>query len=287
MLCEAFSAALPSASSKQIVIERTKRSVCHLFFAAADEHSDDQIADVVRRDPATASRLIWTISFVSTLGNLIVGVSIFAFLSVNWHQCSDCDRPVRWWLVMHAILQFTQVPARALLCLGILFAEKAGQSIEPFVVSLTASPAWRCTKCLSFFQYVWLLVGTVGLVRGSQCQSCDGIARLLLLVVLMFFARLIVAVGAYHRICQDHRWTSLEEPNIMGATCEQIAAIPLVEYWPEHCPNDTVDCSICMCDIYHGTFVRRLPCGHEFHRRCVDEWLQRSKRCPLCIQPID
>merc|ERR1719265_2194585 len=28
--------------------------------------------------------------------------------------------------------------------------------------------------------------------------------------------------------------------------------------------------------------IRKLSCGHCFHRCCVDEWLQRCPTCPLC-----
>lgn len=26
----------------------------------------------------------------------------------------------------------------------------------------------------------------------------------------------------------------------------------------------------------------RLPCGHEFHFSCIEEWLKRDHRCPVC-----
>ena len=43
------------------------------------------------------------------------------------------------------------------------------------------------------------------------------------------------------------------------------------------------ECSIC-AELYPegNTTLRQLPCGHEFHRRCVDAWLlNRSGTCPL------
>ena len=40
-------------------------------------------------------------------------------------------------------------------------------------------------------------------------------------------------------------------------------------------------CAICTDEFVKNQLVRVLPCGHLFHRGCVDEWLvQRSRTCP-------
>ena len=31
-----------------------------------------------------------------------------------------------------------------------------------------------------------------------------------------------------------------------------------------------------------GAEMRALPCGHAYHRKCVDRWLIRRRKCPLC-----
>ena len=48
-------------------------------------------------------------------------------------------------------------------------------------------------------------------------------------------------------------------------------------------------CAICFDDYESGAVLRVLPCGHRFHRQCVDKWLLhpwegqlRSLACPLC-----
>lgn len=42
-------------------------------------------------------------------------------------------------------------------------------------------------------------------------------------------------------------------------------------------------CGICTEDFSKGTKVRRLPCGHIFHPRCIDPWLVNfAATCPLC-----
>jgi len=54
-------------------------------------------------------------------------------------------------------------------------------------------------------------------------------------------------------------------------------------------PNDKVlseqaTCSICLEDFPDsGTGVRRInPCGHVFHRQCLQNWLNTARTCPIC-----
>lgn len=42
-------------------------------------------------------------------------------------------------------------------------------------------------------------------------------------------------------------------------------------------------CPICYDEVNSGHSVRKLWCGHTFHRECVDPWLRfHYRRCPLC-----
>lgn len=46
------------------------------------------------------------------------------------------------------------------------------------------------------------------------------------------------------------------------------------------CTND--NCSICLDKFNPNVQVRRLPCLHVFHIKCIDKWLKRNKKCPIC-----
>mmetsp|Transcript_99595 Transcript_99595/g.253141 ORF Transcript_99595/g.253141 Transcript_99595/m.253141 type:complete len:237 (+) Transcript_99595:89-799(+) len=48
-----------------------------------------------------------------------------------------------------------------------------------------------------------------------------------------------------------------------------------------------VQCVICVDDLSEGDVVRTLPCGHVYHKECVDSWLRRSVLCCLCMQAIN
>jgi hypothetical protein len=46
-------------------------------------------------------------------------------------------------------------------------------------------------------------------------------------------------------------------------------------------------CLICLVDYENGDEVRTLPCGHDFHKECVDSWLYNHSSCPACRSSID
>jgi hypothetical protein len=45
------------------------------------------------------------------------------------------------------------------------------------------------------------------------------------------------------------------------------------------CEND---CSICLESFRLRQHIKELPCGHMFHKNCIDRWVARSEVCPCC-----
>lgn len=41
-------------------------------------------------------------------------------------------------------------------------------------------------------------------------------------------------------------------------------------------------CAICLVDYEAEDDLRNLPCGHSFHKTCVDGWLAVNASCPNC-----
>jgi hypothetical protein len=46
-------------------------------------------------------------------------------------------------------------------------------------------------------------------------------------------------------------------------------------------PSDGRDCPICLQDDDTAAW-KETPCGHRFHGRCVERWLQAKGSCPMC-----
>ncbi|KNC78638.1 hypothetical protein SARC_08936, partial [Sphaeroforma arctica JP610] len=41
-------------------------------------------------------------------------------------------------------------------------------------------------------------------------------------------------------------------------------------------------CPICLEQERAEDCLRQLPCKHEYHTACIDQWLAQSTNCPTC-----
>ena len=69
----------------------------------------------------------------------------------------------------------------------------------------------------------------------------------------------------------------------IGLTDEQITQTSSVfEYVQSSDTDKSQSCTICMEEFQPGDRVRILPCFHQYHVACVDEWLHQHSDCPIC-----
>jgi hypothetical protein len=83
----------------------------------------------------------------------------------------------------------------------------------------------------------------------------------------------------------EHRPSPVWDPQATAprpkpARTEEVRTLPTVT------TTEVGTCSICLDDWPVGTEVRQLPCGHQYHPKCVDRWLQQDHRCPVCRHSV-
>ncbi|KAF9285782.1 hypothetical protein BGZ68_003566 [Mortierella alpina] len=72
------------------------------------------------------------------------------------------------------------------------------------------------------------------------------------------------------------------------APTEVVSNLPIkVFYSSKLKENDPIECVICLDDFEDEAELRVLPCKHEYHVACIDNWLTtRKKFCPICKRDI-
>eukprot|EP00931_Biecheleriopsis_adriatica_P006709 TRINITY_DN108072_c0_g1_i1.p1 TRINITY_DN108072_c0_g1~~TRINITY_DN108072_c0_g1_i1.p1 ORF type:complete len:337 (+),score=58.30 TRINITY_DN108072_c0_g1_i1:70-1080(+) len=288
---EHFSSMTASLSKKrwfqQAWCRVAERATPFFFGTAGVDGVEDTLVEVVRRNPTVATGLLQSIALFSAFGNILSAGISAAFLAMSWESCRQCNRPLRWWILLQAILQICQLPVRLVLLHSLRKVEAAGTSVEDCVASLTSSPAWTMSKRVALAQYGWFVLGIVWWMHTDSCPACPSITRLMAAVMMLSAARAIVALAIFKAFFWRETENAQEAPAVIGATCSQIRHIPMFRYKAADPQESDASCSICLGDFDDGALLRRLPCGHEFHRGCVDRWLKRNKRCPLCMHAID
>ena len=90
----------------------------------------------------------------------------------------------------------------------------------------------------------------------------------------------------HQRICNDNDERSSSSSFIVSSK-ESMIEYNATMYTPvtyAHDNNNNNTCVICLDDISHNN-KHFLHCGHQFHCRCIKQWLTRNKYCPVCKSP--
>ena len=76
----------------------------------------------------------------------------------------------------------------------------------------------------------------------------------------------------------------LEEPISDSLTTKELDSLGYsVTKKANHNVNE---CSICLDNISFRQHVRTLGCNHAFHKKCIDNWFKRDRRCPICRSEV-
>lgn len=76
-----------------------------------------------------------------------------------------------------------------------------------------------------------------------------------------------------------------------GLTAAEIKGLPGLGVFEDESNRSRLGCdcvcSVCLSGFEVGDPMRALePCGHVFHRACIDLWLLRRADCPLCKHSV-
>lgn len=240
---------------------------------------------VVYTHPQEAVYFLRTVTIFGGVFALTMTIPTGLFLSMHWAPCAYCNRPLRYWALVHCAVQMLQAPIRLMFYLRLRSFQRRPGNIEEWFKQLTSSAAWRGSKMMSIASYGWFIIGVVWLLNSSHCKQCPGLYPLCLGIVLLSVARLVATLMVFYYTFQNTY--QAEAPKPQGAPQNLIDSIPLEKHCPCVSGIGADSCAVCLSDFEEDDILRRLPCNHSFHKGCVDKWLTLNRVCPLCVQDVE
>lgn len=273
--------------------------------ADGSDDSVDAIIELVQQRPEETLRFLKIVMLLGSVSSLVVAVPSGVCLSVNWELGSLCARPLQWWLLVNFAFQVFQCPLRCFFFYKLLrirrdddileqdgILESRQVDLEHVVTKMITSMTWKCSKLSSMMSYLWMAVGVVWLMNSGRCVECPGLFDMCIFACLTAIVRVCMSAAAYHFYFLSatgavQAQQEMKKPR--AASQELIDSLPLICFNPELGADDTWEngCSICLSEFEAGDLLRKLPCGHRFHGQCVDTWLCRNRKCPLCNHSVD
>mmetsp|Transcript_36128 Transcript_36128/g.84657 ORF Transcript_36128/g.84657 Transcript_36128/m.84657 type:complete len:285 (-) Transcript_36128:106-960(-) len=272
-----------------IIPEGLRRRV-HAFFSSTDNavENPDPLLDVVQQYPEEAAWFIKVVMFFGSISGVIISIPCGIFLFMYWSPCGYCNRPLRYWVLVHCLLQLLQAPVRLVFFLRLYHIQRFNGNIQLCVRQLTHSSAWKTSKIVSIVTYGWFILGVVWLLNSNRCAPCPGLYRLSLAVIFTAVARLLMTLIVFYHSFPPRLQAVQNPPKPKGASQTIIDQMPLLEFSSEmQATEKELSCAVCLSDFIEGDVLRQLPCSHHFHKQCIDRWLKRNKVCPLCLQDIE
>ncbi|CAH8353856.1 unnamed protein product [Eruca vesicaria subsp. sativa] len=126
----------------------------------------------------------------------------------------------------------------------------------------------------------------MGLQGQLSDVSSDSIPLMLLSLLAVFINRLR---SLLHRPCDsDSNNLPLDSSSLIASGLANIIflsdQLSLNRLFSYRCADKSgSDCVVCLSKLQEGEEVRKLECGHVFHKRCLEGWLhQLNFTCPIC-----
>ncbi|CAI9773773.1 unnamed protein product [Fraxinus pennsylvanica] len=217
--------------------------------------------------------------FLSMLATSIIIVAI------NWRRYHLCTHPLHIWIVVDyttvfvfRLLMFVDNGLAAGMGLDFgrqqRYARFCGRIVVLSILALLLYP----------FLWAWTIIGTLWFTSARNCQGIP------ISEYGVFVDLIRVPDWAFEAAGQEMRGmgqdTAAYQPGIYLTTAQREAVEALIQELPKFTlktvPVDCSECPICLEEFRVGNEVRGLPCAHNFHVECIDEWLRLNIKCPRC-----
>ena len=248
--------------------------------------------DNILQNPSKATKYLVSEHLIGLISSLFIFPPSLDLLYSNSSQCFACDSYLTYWLTGFVTLRCLDFPFRLinlqkLVSLYFNDAWDDGIFTTRKLMRLVRSLPFSLLKANNMFGYLVFILGFLRLKYGNPCPETDtNLYSVCIYVSCVYLTRIFLGVIRFHfeaKSAREYRNLDITQVLTNGATIDMIEKIELVKLGGKF-KNLREECPICTEVFQKGDLVRLLPCNktHYFHQHCLDRWLIRKDKCPLC-----
>lgn len=210
-------------------------------------------------------------------------------VAINWKRYHLCKYPLHVWIVadytavfLFRLLMFVDNGFAAGMGLDFGWQQRysrfCGRVVVLSILSLLLYP----------FLWAWTIIGTLWFTKARDCLPEEGQKWGFLIWLLFSYCGLcciaFFCIGKWLARRQAHMLRAQQGIPISEHGREAVEALiqELPKFRLKAVPTDCSECPICLEEFHVGNEVRGLPCAHNFHVECIDQWLRLNVKCPRC-----
>jgi len=217
---------------------------------------------------------------------ILFGILIF-YIPSNFYYCWACDSLMTIWLCFLSIINSAVLLPKMLLLRRL---HKIEQNNDLYFANFSLwnffkSRVYKFNSVMSRYIFCTYLVGGL-LIWWTKVAQCLPFFALLLLLLLSFGLRVI---ASFLKFTSSFNTPQHEEDlmnlfnGISTADINSLKVLTFKDYAANYSRYQP-GCPICYVEYEKRVELRVMECpgDHAFHKNCIDKWLLKSNKCPMC-----
>ena len=250
-----------------------------------------------RFDPVTALHILHGLLSIGFVFSLTILHCLYVLYSTSNHFGLSCYMFLRIGLVFHVIVQLGQFPLRCLIFRQVTLVRFQlpliiGQTniLADKIREIEQTRAWKLNQRLaplvyanSFFICITLMLDKFWFKTDDSVASYNDYC-------VVTYTGWMLLVFLFVRIVGTVYWgySYFKQAAKKGADERLLQKLNDFTYSSRTSSLYNSNCVICLSQYEDGEQLSTLPCSekHVFHTGCVQNWLKKSRCCPLCMKEI-